>query len=367
MAKKIAIRLIFGLSIFFMCNWIYSEYFYAKDVVKFSRVKNKIDSAFAEGEIIYMGESSNTSFNPWTDTLIESISDYLQLYIPEKKVTAITHESYHPGLFLKMLELLPHDGKKRTLIVTLNMRTCGPSAMFSGNEAANQQEALFYSNRLPLLTRIFLSLHYYDNRNEAERERLKFQYWRTQKLQPLVPVLNVKQWLDKLALSHHEDKWKHMADAYVKEFAFLLNAQNDRVKDLDKIVAFCNNNNVTLLFHILPENREYASLLFGDYLVKLMDHNVDFLYNRYKNKNVILVNNYLHSKGVEYTDQWYPTEHFNSNTRQYIAQTMAMKLTGKSGLPPLHLSRNNWPNPDITQPLADTMLREIGVWDFSKN
>lgn len=361
--KKISIRFGFGIALFLSCNWFYTHTQYPKDVAKYSRVKNKIDSAFLLGEIIYMGESSNTSFNPWTDTLVESISDYLQLYLPAKKVRAITHESYHPGLFRQMLNLLPNDGKKRTLIVTLNMRTCGPSAMFSGNEASNQQEALFYSKRLPLLTRIFLSLHYYDNRSGPEMERLKFQFWRTQKLHNKSPFITTKNWLDALDKSDRSDVWKHMADAYVKEFAFVLNDQNERVEDLDKITEICKQKNIRLVFHILPENRDYANLLFGNSLLAIMDSNVDYLEKRYSSKGATVINNYKISRGEQYTDQWYPTEHMNGELRKKIALSLAQTLQNPSNpLPTLKLKQNNWPNPEIRQPMADTMLRNYGVW-----
>ena len=165
-------------------NEVYRHTRWEQDVREFSRVRNRIDSAFNSGADIYLGESSNTSFNPWTDTLNESISDFLQYYFPERKIEAVTHEGYHPGLFRQMLELLPTLPKDsvRTIWLGVNLRTCGPSAIFSGNEASNQREALYYSNRPPLLTRIFMGLHFYDNRNEKERERLKFQWWRTREL-----------------------------------------------------------------------------------------------------------------------------------------------------------------------------------------
>lgn len=360
--------MVYGCLLFFICNYIYEITLFPSDTIKYSRVKHKIDSAFAEGEIIYMGESSNTSFNPWTDTLSESISDFLQLYLPSKRVTAITHESFHPGLFLKMLKLLPKDDIKRTLVITLNMRTCGPSAIYSGNEASNQQEALFYSKRLPLLTRIYLSLHFYDNRNALELERLKFKYWRTQKINFLNSGSShsVKEWLDQLALSNRSERWRHVADAYVKEFAFVLDENNPRIKDLDNIVQFCNRKNVRLIYHILPENRDYAQLLFGNKLTSIMDSNVYYLENRYKKMGVEVVNNYMNSSGIQYTDQWYPTEHLNAELRNMIAKSISkLLIQGNRMEATLKLQQNNYPNPEILQPMADTMLREYGVWHFA--
>lgn len=362
--KQILIRIAFGIALFFAANFFYGKYQYQKDVRRFSRVKNQIDSAFAMGDIIYMGESSNTSFNPWTDTLNNSISDFLQQYIPDQKITAITHEGFHPGLFLKMLNLLPEDGKTRTLVITMNMRTCGPTATFSANEASNQQEALFYTNRLPLLTRIFLSLHYYDNRSPQERERLKFQYWRTKPLnqEPFHNAFfSTKKWIDKVAASDRPETWKHVADAYIKEFAFVLDADNQRVKDLDEMVQVCRKKHVKLIYHLLPESRDYPRYMFDSTLLQYMDYNAKFLANRYRKMGVTVVDNYMRSSSLQYTDQWYPTEHLNAALRQMIAFEIA-KVILKKEPAQIHNKINNWPNPEIRQPMADTLLKQVGVF-----
>ena len=146
-------RLLVVLLFLLGLNEVYKQTSWPSDVQKYSRVRNRIDSAFASGDVIYLGESSNTSFNPWTDTLNQSIGDFLQLYLGEnKKVEQITHEGYHPGLFLEMLNLTPDlnsvSGSKKTIVLGVNLRTCGPTAIFSGNEASNQREALFCHSRL---------------------------------------------------------------------------------------------------------------------------------------------------------------------------------------------------------------------------
>lgn len=369
--KKISLRLLFAIALFFMCNFIYEKTWYKSDVIKYSRVRGKIDTAFNNADIVYMGESSNTSFNPWTDTLVESISDFLQLYLPSRKVSAITHESFHPGLFLKMLNLLPDYSKSKkniTLVITMNLRTCGPSAMFSGNEAANQQEALFYSNRLPLLTRIFLSLHFYDNRNEPERELLKVQFWRTHNLEKatnnIVPATPNK-WLNHIENSGRIDTWRHMADAYVKEFGFILDEKNQRVKDLEEIARICKQKNIHLVYHLLPENRDYAQLMFGKQLVQIMDNNAAFLIQYFTKMNVSVINNYSISNYTQYTDQWYPTEHFNAVLRKQIAENIAKEIAKPNSInAQFQLKQNNFPNWDIKQPMADTMLKRNGILPY---
>jgi len=386
--KWFSLRLVIGLFLFFVLNFIYLRTLYTSDLKKYSSVKLQIDSAFQSGDIIYLGESSNTSFNPWTDTLNQSISDFLQLYIPNKKVKAVTHPAYHPGLFLKMLELLPEgDVSDKVIILGVNMRTCGPSAMFSGNEASNQQEAVFYSKRSPLLSRIFMGLHFYDNRGGLEMERLKFQWWRTQDLSAISPYSSALNWMErvnfKMGLNRLDQKVKDslqleqinsMMGAYIKEFAFILDENNPRLRDLMAIVDCCRNRKVRLVFHILPPNRHHAQILFGNELVRIMDRNHQFLVEQLKSWNSEFIDNYSlieasekvavpneykdhysDFSGSRFTDQWYPTEHYNQTIRQRIAESLAVRAFGVTQTA-VELKQNNYPNWDVVMPLSDPRI-----------
>ena len=381
-------RLIIIAAFLFLLNFIYSRYFFDADIKKFSRVKPNIEDAFKNAEIVYLGESSNTSFNPWTDTLSQSISDFIQLYLPDSSITAITHEGYHPGLFRQMLNLIPSDKSKRkvkTIILGVNMRTCGPSAIFSGNEASNQREALFYSQRPPLLSRIFMGLHFYDSRVESERTRMKFQWWRTQPINK-ESFSNLKyntafEWiteLDKLYGDSIPEEIKYMASAYVKEFAFVLDENNQRIQDLKSIVDYCNQKNLKLLFHILPPNRFHASMLFsyyeeglikmGNSLTQIMDYNYQFLMKELTKWGVPVIDNYKlesasgENKGARFTDQWYPTEHYDAVIRRDIAESISAFLLGvdkessefflKKKNVDFKLKQNNFPNWEIEMPLS---------------
>ena len=385
--KNVVSRLIVVLVILIGFNVLYKKEFYDADVQKYSRVKNRIDSAFKNGEIIYLGESSNTSYNPWTDTLKQSISDFLQLYIPSQKVEAVTHESYHPGLFRQMLNLQPNNHRPwefmainndQTIILGVNIRTCGPTAVFSGNEASNQQEALFYSKRPSLLTRLFLSLKYYDHRDALEMERLKFQWWRLVDISgdgnvgDTFHISNkyktVKTWIDDLASDQRPElpvQVKNMADAYVKEFAFLLDDNNVRVQDLKEIVEICNKLSLNLIFHILPPNKQHAEGLFGNQLKQYLDYNYSFLKKRFAEWGVTVVDNYnlpeANEKVSRFTDQWYPTEHYDAAIRKAIAKSLVNVIEGQNSrtIKEVFPTRNNEPNFNIKMPYSDSL---IGVW-----
>ena len=381
-------RLMVLSGFFFVLNLVYTETLYPLDIQKYSRVRNRIDSAFKEGDIIYLGESSNSSFNPWTDTLNQKISDYLDLYLSDRQVESITHEGYHPGLFKEMLNLLPDDCENKVVVLGVNMRTCGPSAIYSSNEASNQREALFYSRRPALLTRTFMGLHYYDNRDAKERERLKFKHWRTKPIAlkrvfhedlDYYPHQTTLEWIDSLAriygLPEELEKIKGMAGAYVKEFAFVLDDKNIRIQDLKEIVEICKHKKVRLVYHLLPPNQYHANLLFkhlekgsGANLSKFLDYNHQFLIEKFKEWNVNYIDNFnleeanelnAQNKGCYFTDQWYPTEHYNgvikrkiaSNIATFISKKYAFELSNDSTVD-TQLKQNNFPNWDIKMPLS---------------
>ena len=353
---KILARLGFGMVLFLALNWLYGQYLFKADIEKYAPIRPKIISSFAEGDIVYFGESSNTSFNPWTDSFNNSIGDFMQLALPNKDIRQVSHESFHLGLFKDMLQLRNEARQNQTLVFTLNMRTFSPAAIYSATEARNQQEALFYSDRWPLLTRIFLSFHYYDNRSENERNRLKQQYWRTHNPN----VLETKEALNK-KLEKAPHKIKAMAHEFVNEFMFVIDKDNPRLKDLQKIIAYGKQNKVRIVFHILPESRGYAESIVGSELIEIMDNNVQFLEQFLQKENVEYINNYKQSIYLDYTDQYYPTEHVNWQTRSSIAFSIAKYLDKTADKNRLKIQPNNFPNPAVKHPLADTLVRQYGL------
>ena len=417
-APKMLLRLLVGVVVFFAANfWYVSSGLYKKERLKFSPMAAKLDSAFGNGDVVYLGESSNTSFNPWTDTFGYSVSEFLQMYLPQNRVRGVSHDGYHVGLFSQMLGLMPEhwaDTGRKTVVITVNMRSFGPSAMFNGNEASNQQEGIFYTRRMALLNRVYVSLHHYDSRDAREMERAKTQWFRTKDLRLNGGAGNhygnthgdggfkldgevwyyhntVKWWLRDLQrqyapVSGDADlaRVMPMAEAYLKEFAFLLDEENPRVQALDAIVAKCKQEQVNVVFVLLMPNFDHAHRLFGAELTQLMDYNMDFLRKRFAGwekeyKQGDFKVGYVDVQrlygdwagGQHYTDQWYPTEHVDAHIRQFIAQKTAEKIlafqyrdriqTGvtKPMVPEIKPSVNNLPNWNIKMPLADTCL---GAW-----
>ena len=408
--------LVFGI-LFLVVNAVYERTIYPQEKYTFSKVAGSLDSAFRSSDIVYLGESSNTSFNPWTDTLGYSVSQWLQYYFDSSvRVTGVSHDGYHVGMFRKMLGLLPKrgkNGKMPTLVVTVNMRSFGPAATFNPNEASNQQEAIFYTRRLPLLNRIFVSLHHYDNRNSLEMEREKFRWWRTHDLtledesgMSLIgnTYSTCKSWFGDLSTKNYElpQEIRNMADAYVKEFAWIMDNDNPRLQDLKLMVEECNEKRVNLVLLLLVPNRAHADSLFGKQLTQYIDYNLEFLRSKIRQwrreietkqgdcasglGGLTLVDipalyqkNYgSFPSSSHYTDQFFPTEHVDAHVRGFMASQLAWALKKEFALPEsehwkINSSenkvltdlmvqivippKNNTLNPSLRMPTSDSMMR----------
>ena len=420
---KLGIRMAVFVVLFLLANWVYEKTIYPSERYQFSRVAGKLDSALKSCDVVYLGESSNTSFNPWTDTLGYSVSQWLKYYFDSNVVVdGVSHDGYHIGMFRKMLDLLPskgRNGKQPTLVVTVYMRSFGPAATFNPNEASNQQEAVFYSQRLPLLNRMYVSLHHYDNRNSLEMEREKFRWWRTHSLQKATDKLSTekssrefkgmdgfpttKSWFSTLSGQNYElpQEIRNMADAYIKEFGWVMDDNNPRLQDLKAMVEECSSKKVNLVLLLLAPNRAHADSLFGSTLTQYIDYNLDFLRDRIATwqKNIeqemgdcgtdypalILVDipklyqeNYgSFPSSAHYTDQFFPTEHVDAHVRGFISAQLAWSLrnlhrlkTGGNGqnyqsgylnngqtIFRITPSKNNTLNPELSMPTSDSMMR----------
>jgi hypothetical protein len=360
--KKILLRLGFIGALFLLANTWYACYVWPDELEKHAPLAGKVMRISDSCDLLYFGESSNTSFNPFTDTLTYSISEFLQQYLPEQQVMDITHSAYHPGMFEALMNLIPGQSRVKTLVVTMNLRNCGPAAIHTTLEPYMQKQKVYYSNRMPLLSRLFLSLKFYDRRDSMERERLKLHAWRTGDIR--YPGMkhhyrNARDWFDAVKYADETGEYRRkriLADDYIKAFAFVLDEKNPRIASFDAMVDLAQKRGWKLVFNLVPENMEYARLLLEDDLVHLIRYNRDFLMQRYNQRGVVVVDNLELARGQEFTDQFWTTEHFNGRVRRACARNLAAAIQGSPILADPPLKQNNWPNPQVLQPMADTLL-----------
>lgn len=322
-------RLVYIGLLFLGCNFFYSKYLWPVELKKEAPLMIKLTEEAKKSDVIYFGESSNFSFNPYTDTLSYSISEFLQLRFPEKRITHISHSAYHAGLFLSFIKQIPENSRVKTVVVTMNMRTFDEAALHSPLEPFLQKQRVYYSNRPPLMSRLFLTLKYYDNRDSMTHERDKFRAWRTNRIDKKgfqKEFKTLRQWMD--APKFGDNKWppspkRIITDHYVKAFAFLIDESNPRIAEYDEIVRVCKRKKLNLIFVLLPENVDYARALFGEDLLAYMFYNRNFLANRYGHMEAMVADAFESVRGVDFTEQFWTSEHYNQTGRMAVADKIS--------------------------------------------
>jgi hypothetical protein len=284
-------------------------------------------------QIIYLGESSNFSYNPEKDALHDRISDFVSYHFPNVSFGTLNHGAYHAGIYKPLIRSIPAHSAIETVILTLNMRTLGQAVIYVELETALRKMAVMYEPRPPLLNRVLMTLNFYDDQSHIERDRQLWERWTYDTLRSDevdFPNPTIKTWCEatKFPLPDgSEDKAKReLADHYIKAYAFFIDEENPRVKDLDDIVEICREKKLNLVFNLLAENVEYADSLVGNNLVWLMKRNRDYLVNRYQKMGIVVVDNLTAVPGWDYTDQNWTTEHYGQYGRQLVARNVADSL-----------------------------------------
>jgi hypothetical protein len=284
-------------------------------------------------DVLYFGESSNFSYNPETDSLQDRISDFISYHYPELKFGTLNSSAQHMGIYLPLVKQIKAE-RVKTIIVTLNLRTFDQAAIHSELESALQKRTALYEPRPPLLNRFLMSLKFYDHTPAVERDRAMWEEWTYDTLKSdsfTFPAPTIKRWceLTKFPDSSGQENLekRQLADHYIKAYAFSIDEENPRLKDMDALTKVARDKGIQVVFNLLAENVEYADSLVGQNLVHLMRRNAHLLTNRYSDSGVIVVNNLELVPGWDYTDQKWTTEHYGQYGRQVIAANVAKNIS----------------------------------------
>lgn len=333
MIKKIGIRILAVALILVGLNYLYKATLWQKDLAKHAHLLQDIQKYQDSVEMLYFGESSNFTYDLEQDSIKERISDLIFSYYPSVKSATINSSALTAGTYLPLIERLPDNTSVKTIIVTLNMRTFNAATINSTLETAMMKACVMYKDRPELLNRFLMSLNYYDNKTDAEREEDKWESWRTEQLTWLpdtFPYKTLLQWNDAPkfieADGGYDTEKRALADHYVKAYAFQIDENNPRVKDFDAIMRVCNQKGIKVVLNLLAENVQYADSLIGEELVYLMRRDRDYLVKRYTEKGAIVVDNLEAVAGKEYIDQNWTTEHYRQKGRLTIAYNVAQAL-----------------------------------------
>jgi len=331
--KKLLIRIVMASALLFVLNWIYTKWFYKKDVAKHSDILELVWQVEADScRIVYLGESSNNTCGV-EETGRKKISEYLAEYFPTMKTGDMTKEASHAQTYYYLLKNLSKKSTVETVVVTMNLRSFDARWIYSNLETPLRKQLVLMEDYPPFMNRLLLALKAYPIRSEEELDSLTRQHWRED---PLVFPYefewdNVYQWDSAMAwrgLSNYEGqydaKWTELACHYIKSYGFQIRDNNPRLKDFDDIVALSSKRGWHLVFNLMAENVDKANAYVGKDLMYLMKQNHDYLVNRYGHlEGVTLVDNLNLVRDVNFIDQDWTTEHYYEEGRRIIASQVA--------------------------------------------
>ena len=334
--KKLLSRIGLVLVLLVVLNWVYSKWFFEKDLRKHSDiVELSWDVTDDSCRIIYVGESSNNHFGD-EESNHRKISDFASDYFPKVKMGDMTHSASHAQTYYYMLKHIPASSKVETVVVTMNMRSFGPLWIYSKLETALRKQLVLLEDYPPLVNRFLLGFKAYPIKTEEELDSLTRRHWREDPLEFPFDFEwdNVYQWDSATAWQgrhnyegEYDPKWTELVCHYIKSYGFQIRDDNPRLKDFDDIVALSRKRGWNLVFNLMAENVDKANGLVGKELMYLMKQNHDYLLDRYGHLDgVTVVDNLNLVRDVDFIDQDWTTEHYYEDGRRIIAGNVAKAL-----------------------------------------
>ena len=294
----------------------------------------RLSSVNDSAEVVFFGESSNTSFAP-NDTTTRSISELCARETAPWNWVSITKYASHAGIYKFWAQQLSPKAKPRCMVITVNLRSFNADWRHSELEPALQQSLVLYKTKSHLLNRFLLSLGFYPHSPKALEQEALLQEWDTTVLpvQPDFKYKTVRAWDNAYANGYYlkpDGSWDmdkiQLACHYIKSYAFYINEQNSRIKDLDALCNWALQRKIPLVFNIMAENLDYADSLVGPELTRLIRQNRDFIVKRYRSLNVHVLDHLESVKGSDFIDQNWTTEHYNQTGRINISKKTSQYL-----------------------------------------
>ena len=333
--KKLLIRIGIVAVLLVAMNWIYSKWFFKKDLLAHSDIIELPWQVVADScQVIYLGESSNNTYG-YAESDHRKISHMVSAYFPKVRCGDLTKEASHAQTYYYMLKQIPKESTIETVIVTMNLRSFGAGWIYSRLETALRKQIVLLQDYPPLMNRFLLAFKAYQIRSEEEWDKLVRKHWEEDPLEfPYDFDWNTRQWDSAMAWQgwhdaqgNRDEEMTVLACHYIKGYAFQIRDDNPRVKDFDAIVDLCRERGWHLVFNLMAENVDKANELVGKDLMFLMKRNRDYLMQRYDTQeDVTVVDNLNLLRDVNFIDQNWTTEHYYGEGRGIIARHVAQAL-----------------------------------------
>lgn len=333
--KKLLIRIGMVLVMLVVLNWVYSKWFFEKDLREHSDIVELSWQVTDDScRIIYLGESSNNHYGD-EEANRRKISDFTADYFPTVKMGDLTKEASHAQTYYYMLKHIPATSAVETVVVTMNLRSFGPLWIYSKLETPLRKQLVLLEDYPPLVNRFLLAFKAYPIKTEEEWNELVFEHWRNDTFNiPNFAWHTTADWdYGMYSYGWYDQQGQRdwdvtaLACHYIKTYAFEINDDNPRVKDFDAIVDLCRERGWNLVFNLMGENVDKANELVGKDLMLLFRLNRDYLLKRYGNmEGVTVVNNLNLVRDVNFIDQDWTTEHYYEEGRRIVADHLAQAL-----------------------------------------
>lgn len=282
---------------------------------------------------LYFGESSNFTYADGDSSRL-SIAELVAQQQPGMELAGISQGAIHASTFRRLIGRLDENSMVNTVIVTMNLRSFGINWIESDLESNLSRAEILYATWPPVVKKLLLTFKAYDDKPLFKRKEVIQSHYKNDKFKlSHQTYTSVREW-DKDMFSkglpdangNKDEQKTEVACHFIKNYAFVIDEDNPRVKDFDAIVDLCKKKNLKLVFHVLPENYERASELCGQDLTDLMEKNVRFLESRY-GKASIFIDNYRLLPDSIFIDRSWPTEHYTFVGRRAVAEEISKAIT----------------------------------------
>lgn len=330
-------KLLLLAGLFVLLNAIYGATLWYYDVDIHSDTLENLWPHEIESDILYFGESSNF-YTEHPDTPKVRISHYLNNMIPELRIHHVDNAGLVASNYLHIMRHIPKESEVQAIVVTMNMRSFGPTWIFDSNSNYLKKADELIKPRPKLLNRFFIALKTYEYLDESERQKLLTEAWRSPLSSPYeLPYPSLDEWnkgIGNGGILREDGSWDMdkipLACQHIKNFAFHIDFEtNPRVKDFDAIVELAKERDWLLAFHLLSVNIDETRMLLGEELALLMEENTRQLVERYESHGVLVINNLHAVPESEFRDRTVPTEHYNNFGKKLCAEMLRKELNEK--------------------------------------
>lgn len=325
---KLALKFLLLAGVLALLDVVYRYTLYPKDLEEnCTLMQRSMMPVEQNADVVYLGESSNHAVADDEEDK-RFISDMLQDLLPDHRIANLDKDACHAGIYYDILRNIPAESPVKIAVITVNMRSFTAEWIYSDLEVPLRKEQVMMKKAPALFKRMLLAFKGYSHWTEEERGLMVVEALNNQRVNyPGVPWKTASEWdkavADRLIAQGVSDDTVSLATHYVKCFACDVDADNPRIRDLDRIAELCQKRGWHAVFHILPDNEEQMAVLVGPELVEVLRRNGDFVEKRYKALGVTVVNNQGTVCDADFRDRDFPTEHYRQNGRQTIASAIA--------------------------------------------